>query len=366
MKIGLVGCGNISDIYLSNLTSLFHNVSIYACSDLDGEKVRKAAEKYAIPHIMTFEEMLECPEIDLILNLTTPGSHYSLSKRALLKGKHVYVEKPLALTYEEGRELLDIAREKGLYLGCAPDTFLGAGIQTSEQLIRTGAIGRPIAATAFMMCHGHESWHPDPGFYYQKGAGPLFDMGPYYVTALVRLLGRAESVMAYGAKAFEERTITSEPKRGEKIQVNVDTHIAGMIRFENGTIATLVMSFDVWKHSMPNLEIYGTAGSLRVPDPNTFDGPVLLATAENCEYQPQPLISPYHENSRGLGLAEMVHASGEGRIHNASGALALHVLEIMESLEKSARLGTLVQLESRPSREVPLDWNVRKGEIKTK
>lgn len=366
MKIGLVGCGNISDIYLANLSSVFTNTSFYACSDLDGEKVQKTAQKYNIPHIMTFEQMLESDEIDMILNLTTPKSHYTLSKQALLKGKHVYVEKPLALTYQEGKELLEIAREKGLYIGCAPDTFLGAGIQTCTQLLRNGAIGKPLAATAFMMCHGHESWHPDPAFYYDIGGGPLFDMGPYYITALVRLLGRAKSVMAYGAKGFAERTITSEPKNGEKIQVKVDTHIAGMIQFENGAIATLIMSFDVWKHSMPNIEVYGTAGSIKVPDPNTFGGPVLLATSENCEYQEIPLVSPYHENSRGLGLSEMVHAIDENRINNASGALGLHVLEIMEGLVKSAHQGRMICLESDPSEEIALDWNVPKGDIKTK
>lgn len=365
MKIGLVGCGNISGIYLENLTNVFSNTSFYACADLNAEKAKNAAEKYNIPNIMTFEQMLECNDIDIILNLTTPNGHYALSKQALLKGKHVYIEKPLALTYAQGKELIEIAKEKGLYIGCAPDTFLGAGIQTCSQLIKDGQIGKPIAASAFMMCHGHESWHPDPEFYYDIGGGPLFDMGPYYITALVRLLGRAKSVMAYGAKSFAERTITSEPKNGQKIKVKVDTHIAGLIHFESGAIATLVMSFDVWKHSMPNIEIYGTAGSIRVPDPNTFGRQVLLATSENREYQEIPLITPYCENSRGLGLSETVLALEENRANNASGALALHVLEIMESIVKSAEQGELIALESYPSEEVALDWNVAKGDVKT-
>ena len=237
MNVGIVGCGNISGIYLKNLTTVFGNVTVYACADLDAAKAKAAQEKYGIPHVMTFDEMLLSDEIETILNLTTPGSHYALSKRALLAGKNVYVEKPLALRYEDGKELVAIAKEKGLYLGCAPDTFLGAGIQTCMRLIGEGAIGRPIAASAFMMCRGHESWHPAPEFYYDIGGGPLLDMGPYYITALVRLLGRAESVMAYGAKAFEERTITSEPKKGTKIPVKVDTHNAGVIRIENGALA---------------------------------------------------------------------------------------------------------------------------------
>jgi predicted dehydrogenase len=366
MNIGLVGCGNISGIYLKNLTTVFGNVKLYACADLDTEKVKAAAEKYQIPHIMTFDEMLQCEEIGLILNLTTPGSHYALSKKALLAGKHVYVEKPLALTYKDGKELLSIANEKGLYIGCAPDTFLGAGIQTCIRLINAGAIGRPVAGAAFMMCRGHEGWHPSPEFYYDIGGGPLFDMGPYYITALVRLLGRAESVMAYGARAFEERTITSEPKKGTKIPVKVDTHNAGVIRFENGAVVTLVTSFDVWKHSMPKIEIYGTEGSLKVPDPNTFGGPVMISTMENKDYTEVPLETPYSENSRGLGLSETVLAAGEGRINNASGALGLHVLEIMEAFVRSGTEGKMIVLESATSDAVALDWAVEKGALKTK
>ena len=366
MKIGLVGCGNISDIYLKNLTTLFQNVTIYACADLDEEKVKNAVEKYNIPYSMTFDEMLACDEIDMILNLTTPGSHYTLSKRALLAGKHVYVEKPLALTYAEGKELIELANEKGLYMGCAPDTFMGAGIQTCIELIQEGKIGRPVAGSAFMMCHGHEGWHPSPEFYYDFGGGPLFDMGPYYVTALVRMLGRAESVFAYGSKAYEERTITSQNKYGQKIPVKVDTHNAGLIRFENGAIITLVTSFDVWQHSMPNIEIYGTEGSLKVPDPNGFGGPVLLATPENREYQEVPLRTCYDENSRGLGLSELALAKEENRMNNVSGQLGLHVLEIMEGFVRSAKEGKMIMLESSPSERVPLDWSVEKGILKTK
>jgi len=366
MKIGLVGCGNISDIYLKNLTGVFRNIEIYACGDLDAEKAQNAAQKYNIPRILTLEEMLACPEIECILNLTTPGTHYPICKQVLLAGKHVYVEKPLSLTYAQGKELNEIAKERGLYIGCAPDTFLGAGIQTCCNLIQEGAIGKPVAATAFMMCHGHESWHPSPEFYYDIGGGPLFDMGPYYITALVRLLGRAESVFAYGSKAYEERMITSQPKYGKMMPVKVDTHNAGLIRFENGAIATLVTSFDVWKHSMPRIELYGTLGSLNVPDPNTFGGPVQLATSENREYQEIPLQSPYSENSRGLGLSEMALACEEGRMNNASGALGLHVLEIMEGFVKSAETGCMVKLESALPDAVALDWNVEKGDLKTK
>ncbi|MBO5270575.1 MAG: Gfo/Idh/MocA family oxidoreductase, partial [Clostridia bacterium] len=249
---------------------------------------------------------------------------------------------------------------------CAPDTFLGAGIQTCMRLISEGAIGRPVAGSAFMMCHGHESWHPAPEFYYDVGGGPLFDMGPYYITALVRLLGPAESVVAYGGRAYEERTITSEPKKGTKIPVRVDTHNAGVIRFRNGATVTLVTSFDVWKHSMPKIEIYGTEGTLSVPDPNTFGGPVRLSTVENKDFTEIPVDGPYFENSRGLGLSETVLACAEGRMNNASGRLALHVLEIMEAFVRSGESGARIVLESTPSDPVAMDWSTPKGTLKTK
>ncbi len=366
MNIGIVGCGNISDIYLRNLTTIFKNINVYACADLDESKVKRAVEQYNIPHSMTLDEMLTCEKIDAILNLTTPGSHYSICKKALLAGKHVYVEKPLSLTYAQGKELIQIAEEKGLYVGCAPDTFMGAGIQTCIELINNGTIGKPVAGTAFMMCHGHESWHPSPEFYYDFGGGPLFDMGPYYVTALVRMLGRAESVFAYGSKAYEERTITSKDKYGQKIPVKVDTHNAGLIQFENGAIVSIVTSFDVWQHSMPNIEIYGTLGSLKVPDPNGFGGPVFLATPEHREYKEVPLVTSYEENLRGIGLSEMALAIEEKRMNNVSGKLGLHVLEIMEGFVVSAKEGRKVMIESSPSESIALDWSLEKGNLKTK
>ena len=357
MRIGIVGCGNISGIYFDNLCFRFPGVSVYACADLDEAKAKNAAERYGVPHVMSFEEMLACPEIDAILNITTPAGHYPLCKAALLAGKHVYVEKPFALTYAEGKELMEIARERGLYVGCAPDTFMGAGIQTCVDIIQSGQIGRPVAGTAFMMCHGHESWHPAPEFYYDIGGGPLFDMGPYYLTALVRILGPAESVFAFGSKAYEERTITSQPKCGQVMPVKVDTHNAGLIRFQNGAVVTLVTSFDVWAHSMPCIEIYGTEGSLKVPDPNGFGGPVGLWTTEQREFREVPVTKPFAENSRGIGLAELAQAKEAGRPNAASGELGLHVLEIMEAFGRSAREGQMIRLETDPGDMPPVDWD---------
>ncbi len=366
MKIGIVGCGNISDIYLKNLTTVFENTTVYAVCDLDAAKATAQAQKYQIEKVLPLDEMLADPEIDIVLNITTPKTHYNICKKALIAGKHVYVEKPLSISYCEGKELLSIAKEKGLYIGGAPDTFLGAGLQTAIKLIKEGAIGKPVGGAAYMLCPGHESWHPSPEFYYDIGGGPLFDMGPYYITALVRLLGPVKSVYAVGTKALEERTITSKPKFGQKIPVKVDTHNVGILSFENGAVITLVTSFDVVSHTMPNIEIYGTAGSLKVPDPNTFGGSVQLATRQERQFTDVPLVSKYSENSRGIGISEMVLAINENRTNNASGELALHVLEIMEAFLKSSKSGAPVIIESAPSTEIALDWDAEIGKLKTK
>lgn len=347
IRIGVVGCGNISGIYFRNLTRRFAGVSVYACGDLDGDRARGAAEKWGIPHIMTLEEMLDCPEIDLILNLTTPRGHYPINRQCLLAGKSVYCEKPLSLTYEQGKELYTLANEKGLWLGCAPDTFLGAGIQTCRALIEAGKIGRPVSAMAFMLCHGHESWHPDPAFYYDLGGGPLFDMGPYYLTALTVLLGEAQSVSAMNSRAFEERLITSQPKNGTRIDVKVDTHDAALIRFRNGAVATLITSFDVWRSTLPNMELHGTDGSLRAPDPNCFGGPV-YSSVRGGDWVEEALISDLSDNCRGLGVVQMAKAMESGAyLHPASGRRGLHVLEMMDAIVRSSREKREIELESR-------------------
>ncbi|MBR7092249.1 MAG: Gfo/Idh/MocA family oxidoreductase [Clostridia bacterium] len=362
MKIGLVGCGAISGIYLQKLTGTFTNVTITAVADLNESRAREKAEQFGIPRIMTLDQMLADDGIDLILNLTTPRSHYSINKKALLAGKHVYVEKPLALTYAEGKELIEIAQSKGLYVGCAPDTFLGAGIQTCIDLIQKGAIGKPVGGATFMLCHGHELWHPDPAFYYDFGGGPLFDMGPYYVTALVRMLGRAESVVSYCGRTYETRT----SGKGESIPVKVDTHDVGLIRFACGAIVSVTTSFDVWHQSMPKFHLFGTEGTLKVPDPNSFGGPVELAARDQADFHTVDLITPYAENSRGIGVSELALACEEKRVNNASGYLALHVLEIMESIIRSNAEHREIVLESSPSELVPMDWSAPVGQLKTK
>lgn len=353
--VGLIGCGNISGIYLENLTKMFHNVDVLAVCDLEEQKAREAAEKYGISTVCTMNELLENDDISIVLNLTTPAGHYEICKKILLAGKNVYVEKPLSLSVAQGKELAAMAEERGLLLGCAPDTFMGSGIQTAIQVIDNGIIGRVIGATAFMMCHGHESWHPAPEFYYQKGGGPMFDMGPYYLTALVSMIGAVESVSGMTAKAFETRTITSQPKFGTEIQVEVPTHVSGMLRFQNGAVASIITSFDVWGSTLPRIEVYGTRGSMVVPDPNTFGGEVLVKQSFDTEFQKIPLLNTHAENSRGYGVSDMADCLLHHReTPRASGNMALHVLEIMDALHVSSDEERVIRLSTCCERPAPL------------
>ncbi len=353
-KVGIIGCGNISGIYLQNLTQLFRNTEVYAISDVMPERAKEAAEKYGVPHIMTTDELLANPEIKIVLNLTTPPLHHDICIAALKAGKHVHTEKPLSCTREDGAEIVALAKEKGLLVGCAPDTFLGGSIQTARKLIDDGWIGEPVAATAFMTCHGHESWHPDPEFYYQVGGGPMFDMGPYYLTALVNLMGPIDSVMGEARITFPTRTITSEKKYGNIVDVEVPTHVAGLLNFKNGAICTIITTFDVWASNLPRIEIYGTEGSLVVPDPNCFDGDVLVMRPTTGGFKNVPITHGYTQNSRGIGVSDMARAIEEGDVNRASGELGYHVLDTMVALHESAKAGARVKLGSTCAQPAPL------------
>jgi predicted dehydrogenase len=356
IKIGMVGVGDISGIYLKNLTQLFKEVELVALCDLVKEKAEKASAEYHIPKIYdTMHELFADEEIDIVLNLTRPYEHFLVSSEALKAGKHVYSEKPLAATLEEGLELVKLAKENDLFLGGAPDTFLGAGIQTCRRLIDSGFIGRPIGAAAFMICRGHESWHPDPEFYYKHGGGPMMDMGPYYLTALTNLLGGIHSVTGVARTSFEQRVITSKPKAGEIIQVEVPTYTTGILEFDSGAVGTLFTTFDVHSNSQARFEIYGSEGTLLVPDPNTFGGPIYLLRQEEKEYRELPLMFDYGENSRGLGLADMAKAIETGRAPRAGYPQTLHVLEAMSAFETSSRNRAAVNLVSKFEREKPME-----------
>jgi len=362
INVGIVGCGNISGIYFENLCNVFNNiVDVVACSDLQIKRAKEKKEEFGIDKVCSTEELLADNNIDIVLNLTTPNSHADICIRALKANKHVYVEKPLAITREDGKAILKLAKEKSLLVGGAPDTFLGASIQTCKKIIDDGWIGKPIAATAYMVCHGHESWHPDPEFYYKVGGGPMFDMGPYYLTALIALLGPINKVTGITAKTFKTRTITSEKKFGKTIDVEIPTHINGIMSFDNGAIGNIITSFDVWDSHLPRIEIYGTEGTLSVPDPNRFSGEILLKRAGQQEWANMPYSSIYSENSRGIGVADMAYAIRENRINRANGELTYHVLDVMHAFHDSSNMDKHINIESTCLRPESLKNNIIKG-----
>ncbi|MFN2235661.1 MAG: Gfo/Idh/MocA family protein [Anaerolineales bacterium] len=365
VNVGVVGAGNISGIYLEK-GQTFEILSITAVADLIRERAEQQAEIYQIPCVLSTDEMLSDPSIDIILNLTTPDAHADIAFQALESGKSIYNEKPLAITREDGQKILALARQKNLLVGGAPDTFLGGGLQTCRKLINDGWIGTPVAATAFMLCHGHESWHPDPEFYYKVGGGPMFDMGPYYLTALISLMGPVKRVTGSTRATFPTRTITSEFKYGQLISVDVPTHVAGILEFASGAIATIITSFDVWNHHLPFIEIYGTAGSLSVPDPNTFGGPVSVRRPGAEFWSDIPLTHGYAQNSRSLGLADMAYALRTGRPQRASGELCFHVLDIMHAIHEASDSGHHILLDSTCPQPAPLPMDLTPGKLDEK
>lgn len=345
LRVGLIGCGNISNAYFRGIKPFPKLVQIVACSDVDLARAQAKAKEHGVAKAGSVSDILSDPEIDLILNLTIPSAHAAVNLQAVKAGKHAYCEKPFSLTYKEGAKVLKEAQKRNLRVGCAPDTVLGGGIQTCRKLIDDGAIGSPTAATANMLCPGHESWHPAPEFYYQIGGGPLFDMGPYYLTSLVMMLGPIKSVVAMAKETFKERLITSQPLNGKKVKVETPTHLAGVLEFVNGEIATVTMSFDVGKHQLPMLEIYGTEGSIQCPDPNGFSGDVFLCKRGQKEWEKVPLVHDMG-NGRGLGLADFALALRDDRTHRMNGELGLHIVEAMEAFHRSAQSGRRIDLRS--------------------
>lgn len=348
LRIGVVGAGNISPIYLQ-APSRFSALEVTAISDLDLGRAQARADEFGVPRALPLDELLRAEDVDVVLNLTVPAAHADVSLAALEAGKHVYSEKPLGTELQAGRQVLELASRRGLRVGCAPDTFLGAGLQTARKALDDGLIGEPVAATAFMLGHGPERWHPSPDFFYQPGAGPLFDMGPYYLTALVNMLGSVRRATSSARASFAERVAGTEPD-GRRIPVNTPTHVASVLDFAAGPVATLVTSFDVWAAQVPRIEIYGTEGTLSLPDPNTFGGPVLVRRMLKDEWETLPLTHPFAENSRGIGLADLMTALRTGRRHRASGELALHVLEVMHACLQASGAGRHIEIESRPER----------------
>jgi predicted dehydrogenase len=359
--VGVIGCGNISSAYLK-AAAKFPMLEIVALADLRPEAAQTRAQEFGLKAV-SVDALLADPKVEIALNLTIPRAHVEVGLKALAAGKHVYAEKPLGVGLDEARELVEAAEVARLRLGSAPDTFLGGGQQTARRAIDEGRIGRPIAGTAVFMCPGHERWHPDPAFYYQKGGGPMLDMGPYYIAALVNLLGPIESVVGVAARARAERVIGSSPRRGERIAVEVATHVTGVLRFVCGAVVTTTMSFDVAKHRHSHIEIYGETGALVVPDPNAFGGEVEIAAAGQ-DWSTIPVTAPYADaNYRSLGLADMAQAIRKGRAHRASGALAFHALEAMLAFQTSSDTGGVVTLASRPQRPAAMPAKLKTGAL---
>jgi predicted dehydrogenase len=352
VKLGIIGCGNISGAYLGGCPQ-FENLEVVAVTDIDRARAEAQAQQYGVPKVHAdVPALLADPDVEIVINLTIPKAHGEVALEALAAGKHVYNEKPLAITRGEGKRMLELAAEKGLRVGCAPDTFMGQGVQTSRKAIDDGRIGEPIGATAFMTGRGPEPWHPNPGFFYEAGGGPMFDMGPYYLTALTALLGPVRRVTGSARASFPERTIGSGPRKGEKIPVQIPTHIAGIMDFQAGAVGTILTSFDVWAAQLPRIEIYGSEGSLSVPDPNMLGGTPRIW--RDGSWSDLPITHRYTEPHRGIGVADMAYAIRESRPHRASGQLAYHVLDLMHAFHDASEKGEHVTMESTAERPAAL------------
>ena len=361
VKIGIIGTGNIFRAYIKGCRA-FRILEIAACADIDLDKAKSKAAEFRVPRACSVEELLADPEIQIAVNLTIPQAHAKVSLAAIDAGKHVQSEKPLAVTREDGQKILAAAKEKGVLVGCAPDTFLGGGQQTCRKLIDDGWIGEPVAAVGFMIGHGPESWHPNPDIFYQTGAGPLFDVGPYYLTGLVNLLGPVRRVSSTARISFPERTATSEQHYGRKFPVEVPTHVSGALDFVSGLVGTLITSFDVWASNLPRIEIYGSQGSLSVPDPNIFGGRVLIRRAGASEWSEVP-HTHNPDVGRGIGVAEMAYAITHSRPHRTNGELAYHVLDLMHAFVESSETGRHIEIKSCCTQPAPLPLGLPKGEL---
>ena len=363
MKVGVIGCGNIADIYFKNSKQFFNNFEIDACADINEEASKIFAKKYNVRQL-SVEDILADKEIEFIINLTIPNVHYEVSKSILESKKHSYSEKPLSIEFDDGKKLNDLAEENNVYVGCAPDTFLGAGIQTARNLLDDNAIGNVQLGSISMAVPGHEMWHPNPDFYYKYGGGPILDMGPYYFTALVSLLGSVVNVDSKIKSVYEKRVIGSGNRKGQEIKVDIPTSIISHLEFKSGALIDTFFSFDIWKHNKSHIELYGDKGSLSVPDPNMFGGELLKCASKGGEWESIPTthmnlgkynIEKNHErvnedptvaNYRGIGVSEMIDSIKKGKKNRCSGELSLHVLDIMDSILESGKSRKKVNLRS--------------------
>lgn len=364
VKAAIIGCGNVTAQYLAAAPH-FKALEIVACSDLDPAVAAAVAARHGL-RALTPEALLRAPEIELVINLTVPAAHAEVGLAVLEAGKHLYSEKPLAVSLAEARRLVEAAAARGLRVGCAPDTFLGGGHQHVRHLIDGERIGRVVAGSCFVMSHGMEHWHPNPAFFFRRGGGPMLDIGPYYVSALVNLLGPVRTVTASATRSQDERIVTSAPRRGERIAVEVATHVSGIMTFASGAVVSLTASWDVWRHAHNRIELYGTEGSLIAPDPNFFGGHARVSRRgrrfETLEPDAYAFTNPnfaigrkaLQANYRSIGVVDMAWAIREQRPHRASADLALHTLEVLEAFERSAAAGRHVSIAGECRRPEPL------------
>lgn len=364
LNVAIVGTGNIAGPYAVTLKPYEH-IHLLGASDIDVARAQAFAAEHGGRAYESLDAVLADDQVDLVINLTIHHAHPEVITKCLNAGKHVHSEKPLAVSLKDGRKIMETAKAKSLLVGCAPDTFMGGGFQTCRKLIDDGWLGKVVGGTAFMMSRGPESWHPNPAFFYETGAGPMFDMGPYYVTALVHLLGPVKRVSAITSKAFDQRIATCKEQFGKLLPVEIPTHYSGSLEFHSGAVITATISFDVYAHGHSPIELYGTEGSMKAPDPNTFGGPIQLWTPSTKEWQTQAFSHRYLMNSRSIGAADLAYAilSNGKRKHRASGALALHALEVMHSFEQSSKTGKSIVIQSRPEQPQALPLGLIEGRL---
>jgi len=365
MRVGIIGCGNISETYFE-CQNLFNNFNVVACADINIEAAKNSAEKYNVK-AFSVDDILANDDIDVIINLTIPSAHKEIIIKSLNAGKHCFSEKPLAMNFNEGLEIAELAKSKNLYVGCAPDTFLGAAGQKARSLIEENKIGDVVLGTFNLMSHGMEHWHPNPDFFFKPGAGPVFDVGVYYITQLVNLIGPIKSISSLSGTATPERIITSEPRNGEKIKVETPTTLMGTLEFYNNAKIQFFCSWDVWKHKHSTIELYGLEGSMIVPDPNFFSGDILISHKEEdwkvINNDKMLLGIPNKTdnsgakiaNYRGIGLSDMIDAINKQRQSRCSLDLAVHVLEAMEGVIQSSADRFIYNMKTQPKQPDFLD-----------
>lgn len=351
LRVGVIGVGVISRQYFESLERL-PSLKLVAVADIDEARSAEVAAARGVS-ARPVDGLLASDDVDAVINLTIPAAHVEIGLRALAAGKHVFAEKPLGLTTAEARPLIE-AQSGGLRVGSAPDTVLGTGIQTARRVIDDGMIGEPLGASVHWSAPGHELWHPAPGFYYQRGGGPLYDMGPYYLTSLVHLLGPIARVSGVARRSARERVIGRGPDAGTVLPVDIDTHVTALLQHESGVSSSLTVSFEVWATRAPKFEVYGSQGTLAVPDPNCFSDPVEVFSATSAEWSVVPESAGYRNAGRGYGLADMAAAIAAGAPHRASGELAFHVLDAMESILSASASGQVVDLSSTAARPEPV------------